>query len=189
MSIFNRVVVIIVGVVILIGALITLLVASGASAPGILPYGWFQPQLQNIASATGISVAGIIALSIAIASGMIIMLLFEFKPPRRAGTLLVSSTEKGIATIDKDSVCLLAEKTAINIHSVHDIRCNLKEGTEGLVFSCQAQLLLGSNLVDVGAESQSKIKETVELLTSFSVAQVDINFKYESAGAKRLAVR
>ena len=189
MSIFNRVVVIIVGVVILIGALITLLVASGASAPDILPYGWFQPQLQNIASATGISVAGIIALSIAIASGMIIMLLFELKPPRRADTLLVSSTEKGIATIDKDSVCLLAEKTAINIHSVHDIRCNLKEGTEGLVFSCQAQLVLGSNLVDVGAESQSKIKETVELLTSFSVAQVDINFKYESAGAKRLAVR
>jgi len=85
------------------------------------------------------------------------------------------ATEKGIATIDKDSVCLLAEKTAINIHSVHDIRCNLKEGTEGLVFSCQAQLLLGSNLVDVGAESQSKIKETVELTSKVPARRGGLN--------------
>ena len=189
MSIFNRVVVVIVGLIILIGAVITLLVANGASAPDVLPYGWFQPQLQDVASATGVSIAGIIAVSIVIALGMLIMLFFEFTLLRRSVSLLISSTENGVTTIDKNSVCLLAEKTATNIHGMHDIKCNIEESAEGLIFSCRAWVLMGSNIVEVSAESQNKIKETVEQLTGLLVAQVNINFKYKSAEAKRLSVR
>jgi multisubunit Na+/H+ antiporter MnhC subunit len=189
LSIFNRVVVVIIGLIVLIGAVTTLLVASGAIAPDILPYGWFQPQLQDVANATGGSVAAIIAVSIVIALGMLIMLLFELIPLRRSVSLFISYAEKGVTTIDKDSVCLLAEKTAINIHDMDDIKCNIKEREKGLVFYCQARVLLGSNIVEISAESQDKIKETVELLTGLSVAQVDINFKYRSAEARRLAVR
>ena len=189
MSIFNRAVVVIVGVVILIGAVITFLVASRASAPGVLPYGWFQPQLQDVADTTGGSAAGIIAVSMIIALIMLVMLLFEFELLRRSVNLLISSTENGVTTIDKNSVCLLAEKTSTNIHGMHDIKCNVKERAEGLVFSCRAWVLMGSNIVEVSAESQNKIKETVEHLTGLLVAQVNINFKYKSAEAKRLSVR
>ncbi|MFC1919708.1 alkaline shock response membrane anchor protein AmaP [Chloroflexota bacterium] len=188
MSIFNRVVVVVVGVVILVGAVITLLVASGASTPDVLPYGWFQPQLQDVAGATGGSAVGIIAGSIVIALGMLVMLIFEFGLLQRSVSLLISSTENGFTTINKKSVCLLAEKTATNIHGMHDVKCNIKESAEGLVFSCRAWVIMGSNIVEVSAESQAKIKETVEQLTSLCVAQVNMNIEHKSADAKRLAV-
>ena len=63
---------------------------------------------------------------------------------------------------------------------------NRRDDVLKLVFSCRAWLLLGSNIIEVSAESQSRIKETVEQLTGLSVAQVNINFRHKSAGFRRL---
>lgn len=57
MSVFNRVVVVVIAVVILAGAVITLFVATGVSTPNLLPYGWFESQLQRVADAIGGSLA------------------------------------------------------------------------------------------------------------------------------------
>jgi uncharacterized alkaline shock family protein YloU len=189
LSIFNRTAVIIAGAVILAGAVITILAAVNANLPDFLRYGLFQTQLQSAADATGIAATGIIAVSAVIALLMIVMLLLEFGLSRRSVPLLISSTESGVTTVEKDSVCLLAEKTAANIHGIHDINCDLKDSAEGLVFTCRAWVYLGSDLVDVSGESQTKIKETVEQLTSLTVAKVNIDIKHKSADTKRLAVR
>ena len=189
MSVFNRVVVVIASLIILVGAVITLVVAAGLNTPDVLPQGWFQSQLQAVADATGGSVAGIIAVSVVVVIGMISILLFEFKPMHQPAYLLISSTEEGVTTIDRDSVCLLAERTAINVHSVHSIKCNIIEKTEGLIIPCRPSVALGSDVVEVGAELQTKIKEAVERLTSLNVARIDVKIKYEPVEAKRLAVR
>lgn len=189
MSVFNRVVVVIASLIILVGAVITLVVATGLNTLYSLVYRWFQPQLQAIADATGGSAAGIIIVSVAVILIMIGVLFLEFKPAHQPSYLLISSTELGITTIDKDSVCLLAEKTALNVHSVHDIRCNITKSVGGLVISCRPSVALGSDVAEVGTELQAKIKETVERLTSLTVIKVDIKTKYESMEAKGLAVR
>lgn len=189
MSVFNRAVVVIIAAVILAGAVITLLVAAGVSTPDVLPYGWFESQLQRVADATGGSVAGITAVSVAIALGMIALLFFEFIPLRRPVLLLISSTEKGVITIDVESVCVLAQKTAATVRSVRGVNCNVRESAEGLVISCRASVALGSNIVEVGADVRSNIKEAIEQLTGLPVAQVDIEIKHEAVQAKRLAVR
>ena len=185
MSIFNRVVVVIVGLAVLAGAIVVLIVATGVSTPDILLYGWFEPQLNNIIRFIEIS----IAISIAVIIGMIALLVFELKPLQKPLPLLISSTEEGTVTIEVDSICVLAEGTAANIHGVRDVRCHVKEGMGGLVISCRALVTLGSNIVEIGAEIQSKIKEAIEQLTELAVAQVNINVKYEPAEARRLAVR
>lgn len=187
MHIFNRVVVVIVGLVILAAAVITLLVATGASAPDIVP--WFESQLQRVADATGGGAAAIIAVSVIIALGMVALVFFELRPLRRPVPLLISSTEQGIATIDKESVCVLAERTAATVTNVHDVKCSVGERAGGLRISCLASVALGSNIPEVSAELQSKIKEAVERLTGLPVAQVDVKTKYEPLEAKRLAVR
>lgn len=189
LSVFNRVLVVIIALVILVGAVVTALVAAGLSPPDVLPYGWFEVQLRTVADATGGSVAGIIAISVAIAIGMIGVLCLELMPLGKAGALLISSSEKGVTTIDVGSVCLLAEKTGVTIHSVRDVSCSIKESVGGLLISCRASVALGSNLLEVDPELRTRITEAIEQLTGLSVAQVGIRIKYEPAKAKRLAVR
>ena len=189
MSVFNRLVVVIVSIAILSAAVVTALVAAGVSTPDVLLYGWFESQLQTVANASGSSVAGIIAISVAIALGMIAILFFEIVPLRTPTSFLISSTQEGIITIDIESVCALAEATRGTIHSVRNIKCSIRESAEGLLISCRASVVLGTNMPEVGAELQSKIKESVEHFTSLPVAQVDIKLRYESVEARRLAVR
>ena len=188
-SVFNRVVVVIAAVAILAGAVITVLVAAGLSTPDVLPHGWFESQLQRVADATGGSAAGIIAVSVVIALVMLIILLFELIPLRKPVTLLISSSEKGVTTIDVESLCVLTEKTGVTIHSVHDVNSSIRESAGGLLISCRALVALGTNIPEVGAELRSNITEAVERLTGLPVAQVDIKIKYKPVEAKRLAVR
>ncbi len=187
-SIFNRVVVLIAALVILAGAVITTLVAVGISAPDVVPYGWFQTQLQRVAAATGAGVVGIIAVSIVIALGMIAVLLLESMPLRGPSPLLISSTEVGVTTIDVDSVRTLVENAGATIHGVHDVDSTVKKCVEGLLISCRALVALGINVPEVGAELQSKIKEIVEKLTGLPVVRVDIKIRYRSKEARRLTV-
>jgi hypothetical protein len=189
MSVFNRLVVVIIAVVILGGAVTTLLVAAGAVAPDVLPFGWFQSQLVMVADATGGGLAAIIALGVVIALGMIGLLYVELVPSGMPASLLISSGENGIITIDAASVCVLAEHTAANARGVHRARCRLKQSGGGLLISCQVSLALGSGILEIGVDLRSRIKEVVEQLTGLSVAQVDIRTKYEQGKAKRLAVR
>ncbi len=177
----------IISLVILAGAVITLLVATGATSPDV--FRGFQSQLQGAADASGGGAAAIIAVAAIIALGMLALLFFELIPRRKPVPLLISSTEQGITTIDRDSVCELAEKAAANVHNVRDVSCSVGERAGGLLISCRPSVALGSNIPEISAELQSKIREEVELLTGLPVAEVDVKTKYESVEAKRLAVR
>ena len=189
MSVFNRVVVVVISVVLLVGAVVTLLVSTGVSNPDILPFGWFESQLEGAAAATGGGAAAIIIVSGIIALGLLILLIFEFVPLQKSIPLLIDSNDYGIITIDKESVCLLAEKTAASFQNVRSAKCSLVEGTEGLVVSCRPLVALITNVPELSVEVQAKIKEIVEQLTGLAVAQVNIKAKYETGEARRLAVR
>lgn len=178
---------VVVALLILVGAVITSLVAAGASTPDIFPY--FEAQLQAIAEATGSTAVIIIVTSVLVALAMLAIFIVELNPLREPRPILVSSTEEGSVTIDLNSICVLAEKTASLIHNVQHVKCYTKETSGGLIISCRPSVLLGTNLVEVGTELQSSIKESVEELTGLSVAHVNIKIKYQPVEARRLAVR
>ena len=188
MSAFNRVVALIVALVVLAGAVITLLVATGINNPGTYP--WFESQLQRVADATGGSAAAIVAVSVIIALVMIALFILEAIPFRKPVPLLVSTKEEGTTTISKESVCILAEKAAAAVHGVHDVRCGIGEKVGGLVISCQVSVALGSNIPELSAELKNKVKDSVEQLTGLPVTLVDVETKYgRPVQAKRLGVR
>ena len=189
MGIFNRVAVLIISLAILAGAVITLLVATELSTPDIIGSGWLESQLQRAADATGGSAAAIIAVCVIVALGMIALLVFELSPYRKPVPLLISSSEKGIATIDKESVCVLAEAIAASSQYVRYVECSVKERTGGLLVTCRASVALGCNVPELSAELQSNIKQSVEQMTGLPVVQVDVKTKYESVEGKRLALR
>jgi len=189
MSVFNRVAVVVISLAILAGAVVTLLVATEFSTPDIIGSGWLNLELERAADASGGSAAAIIVVCVIIASGMIALLIFELSPSSKRVPILISANEKGIATIDTKSVCLLAEKVAASSQYVRDVECSIKESTAGLLITCLASVALGCNVPELSAELQSNIKQSVEQMTGLPVAQVDVKVKYESMEGKRLAPR
>lgn len=190
MDVLNRVVMVIAALAVLAGAVITTLVAVEVADPDVLFSGWFESQLEEVADASGGEVAGIIAVSITIALGMMVLLIFELIPMRKPALFMLSSTEQGIATIEKDSVRELAENTALSFRNVRDASCRVaKNAADLMVISCRTSLALGTNMTEMTAELQSKIKGTVEELTGLTVLQVNVKSKYESGRAKHMALR
>jgi type IV secretory pathway VirB2 component (pilin) len=119
MTAFNRIVVILVALVLLAGSIITMLVATGATAPD--SYGWFDFILQKAADASGGDLAGVIAVAVVIALISVVVLLIELSLNRHPAHLLISSSEEGITTINQESISLLAEKTAAAVQNVRDV--------------------------------------------------------------------
>ena len=190
MDVLNRVIVVIAALIVLAGAVITALVAVELSDPDVLFSGWFESQFEEVADASGGEVAGIIAVSVVIALGMVVLLVFELIPMRKPVLFMLSSTEHGIATIEKDSIRELAENTALSFRNVRDAYCRVVKNADDLmVIICRVSLTLGTNMPEMTAELQSKIKGAVEELTGLTVLQVNVKSKYESGRTKHMALR
>ncbi len=187
MTVFNRIVVAIVALFVLAGAVITVLVATGAISPDILPYQWFESPLQRAADATGGSMAAVLAVSVVVGLGMVGILLLEFVPYRGTeAAVLLRSNGAGAISIDRDSIRLLADRAAVRAQNVRDATCTVAEQEEGLFVHCRASVALESDIPQVSVDVQSKIKEAVEQSTGLSVAQVNVKARYEKLGAKRV---
>lgn len=187
MTIFNRMVVILAAMILLAGSIITLLVATGATGP--TSYGWFSFILDKAATATGANLALTIIVSIIIGLISLIVLILELSIPRQPTPLLINSSAEGVITINRESICILAERTASTVSNVRDVHCAIGEKVGGMVISCQAVVSLAGNVPEITAELQKAVKTEVEKLTGLPVAQIDVKTRYESSDARRLALQ
>ena len=187
-SVFNRLLVILAALAILAGAVVTIGVAAQAWPPEIL-YGWFAPQLKLAAeSATGVRVA-IIALGCIAGVGMFALLIAELLPLRTTMLHTLSVTDQGTATIENESLCLLAERTGETVHGVNDVQCFIRERDEGLIVKCDARVALGANLLEVNPEMKAKVQEAIQQLTGLAVDRVDIKFRFQADKRGHVSVR
>ena len=187
MNIVNRIIVIVVAAAVLVAAAITLMVAIEVTAPGELAV--LAPQLQAVAAAAGGEVAAICAVCTVLILAMMTLIIFELLPRQVPPPLLLSEAEQGLSTIDNQSVCLLAEKAAVTVHSVRSADCNVRESELGLRIICRVTVALGSDVVETADELQIKVKGVGEELTGLVVGRVDVKVKYEPAASRRLDVR
>ena len=186
----NRVAVSLVALLVLVGAIVTLLAATEAIASDFLPGGpaedptdaWFYHQLKGLADFDGDAQAITIAVAVVVAIATLVVLFIEVRPIiRRRGTLEISLTPQGILTVDANSVQLLAERTGISNRNVSSLRCRLRvrrrrsvAGPASISIACYPRLVLGSNVQEVGDDLQTRIKEVVQDLTGLAVLQVNV---------------
>ncbi len=187
-SVFNRLLAIVAALAILAGAVITIGVAVQAWPADVL-MGWFQPQLQTVSDAPGATRIAIVAMAAIAVFGMLALLLAEVLPLREDVVHTLSVTEKGTATIENDSLCLLAERTGETVHGVRDVRCMIQERQDGLRIRCHANVALGANLLEINPEMKTKVREAMQQLTGLTVAKVDIKYKYQVDKRGHVSVR
>ena len=200
---WNRIAISLVALLVLVGAIVTLLVAAEAIDPDSLPGGseeassdaWFYQQLKGVADFSGGGQAITIVVTIVVALAMLPVLLLEVRPIiRRRQTLQISSTVEGALTIDASSVRLLAEKTGISNRNISSLRCRLgvrrrraTGGPASIVISCYPRVILGSNVQEVRDDLQTRVKEAVQQLTGLTVLQVDVvRVRYDRGDSTRL---
>ena len=205
MNVFNRGIVILIGIIVFAGAAVVLLISAGVSTPDLLPGGFLMTYLQNVADAAGSSAVIIMAVSGIVALCMVLLIVFEiisagrksspplismndnvitttgFKAISRQDILVISSTEKGTTSIDVQSICDLVENVAVTVYNMHRFDCKIGRNLDGLLLSCRAVAALGSNAVEVAAKSRSRVTEAIEQLTGLAVARVDIKLLYDKS--------
>ncbi len=187
-SAFNRLIVILFALAILAGAIITIGVAVNAWSADIL-LGWFKPQLELAADSPSSTRVAIVALSAVVGTAMIGLLVAEAVPPGTSIIHTLSVTDEGTSSIENDSLCLLAERTAETVHGVNDVHCYIRERNNGLVIRGRAVVVLGANLLEITPEMKTKIREGIEQLTGLKVETVNIKFKYQADKRGRVSVR
>jgi len=187
-SVFNRLLATVVALAILAAAVITIGVAAHIWPVDML-LGWFEPQLRLAAEASAATRVSIIAMGTVTVVGMLALLLAEILPLREDAVHTLSVTEMGTATIENESLCLLAERTGETIRDVRDVRCLIRDSPDGVRVRCKVNVSLGANLLEVTPEMKSRVRDALQQLTGLAVSRVDIKYTYQSDKRRHVSVQ
>ena len=200
---WNRIAIVLVALLVLVGTIVTLLVAAEAVDHDFLPGGsddqpeeaWFATELKWVDDFTGTGQTVTIVVILSVAVAMLAVLAFEFGPiVRRQPILQISSTAEGVLTIEAKSVRFLAERTGITNRNITSLHCRLGVrrrpaggGPASIIIACYPRVILGGDLREVRDDLQTRIKETVQQLTGLTVLQVHVHrVRYDRGGTTRL---
>ena len=202
----NRLAVALGAIFVIVAAVVTVLVATGAIKSWFLPgggdyptnkaEGWFDRELTDLANFTGSAEIISIVVPIVVGLVMLVVLALEFRGllGRREVLLPVSATEQGTLNVEASSVQLLAERTGSINRNVTSLRCRLAlmrgsppRGPARIVIACRPLVVLGTNVQELRDDLQSRIKEVVEQLTGLHVERVDVRrVRYDRGEERRL---
>ncbi|MDY6835409.1 MAG: alkaline shock response membrane anchor protein AmaP [Chloroflexota bacterium] len=196
MNALNKAIAMILVLVIAVGSVVVLLVAAGAMGAGSIASGWLEPQLEDVSGASDSARAAIVAATIAIVMGMLIIFRYEIVPYRRAIRLPLNPTgdvmalaAEGQASLTRDSVCSLSENVARSVHNVRGAKCKVRFEESELHIVCQATISMGSNVPELCGALQYNIKKTVEELTGLPIREIEVRTSYETHGPHKRAMR
>ena len=202
---FNRIAVSLAALFIIVSAIITLLVATGAINYWFLPGGsdvesesnaWFEPQLRGLAEFQGGGEAAAVVVPILVIVLMALLLVFQYKggSGREKRVLPISVTDLGRLNVEADSVRLLAERTGVVNRNIVDLRCRLAERRgkppavpASIVIACYPQVVMGADIQEIRDDLQARVKEVVERLTGLQVERVNVSrVRYDRGLERRL---
>ena len=179
MNTFNRILVILLDLLLLIGAIVVLLVTFGVVTPAnVLPAGSTQTAfgqwLGSFATMPPDATLITAVVSVLIILAGLALLAAELRPKPRMQTIAIRNDGLGSVTVRTESVRELISYTAAQIPEVLQLQPRLEQGSQGLQIRCRASLTPGANVAEVSTELQSRIKDAVEQYLGMNVASVAV---------------
>jgi hypothetical protein len=187
MNVFNRIVVILLSLLLLIGAVLVLLFVLGVVPPqqiipaGIAntPLGQWLAGFANLPANARLTTTAIAAL---VALLSLILLYFELRPAPRDDTIVIREDGLGRVTVRKDSVHDLVLHTASSMDDVLQVHPTIRRRDEGLDIRCRASLRPESSVQTVSEELQTRVKEAVQRHLGLQVANVEVQAQLQPLG-------
>jgi hypothetical protein len=201
---WNRLIVLLVALLLVVGAVVTVLVATESVDPDFLPGGteprstdsWFYAELDGLRDLDGTDKTIALVVSVAVGLSMLGLLYVELDRAMGSRDLLlpISFTDDGMLTIARSSVQLLAERTGATNRHITSLRCRVgvrRRPTTGepatITIECYPRVDLGSDVQEVRDDLQARVKDAVQRLTGLIVLRVDVmRVRYDRGDTARL---
>jgi len=187
-NLFNRLLIILLDLLLLVSAGAVFLVAFGllhldrlAGAP------WFQDRLAPLTRLDRGTQATTVLLSLAFLLLGLVLLFFELRPPSRGDRRMVLKEDGlGRVTVSRALIPALVDREATRVPGVTESRSQVEEEKGQLMIRTQISVDPEINLPERTQELQQQVKEAVEHHLGRPVASVSVDAHLESVKSHRL---
>jgi len=185
MNVFNRIIMTLLGLVLVVGGVLGLLGALAASVGTqvlttlgighlVTLVSPFSPCLAAaLPAALGIASKLLIVGAIGVVLGVIVLVL-ELRGLRRPRPIALFEDPQGRVTISQDSLRVLVEHEAARVPGVRRASARVQAKGEGLVVHCNLAIWPDYSLPEMAAAVQQQVREAVKDLLGQALARLDI---------------
>jgi uncharacterized alkaline shock family protein YloU len=177
-ALFNRLLIILLALVVLVTAIAALLTTVGVIQPVQLAVAgsWFVDRLlpfSQLDPTTGTLTIGVCLLLIVLA---VLLLVLELRPgPRQARRITLKDDELGRVTVALDGLRALADREASRVEGVVKARSQVEQEPPGLRIACRVSVDPASSVPDMTQTLRERLKTAVEHHVGLKVSQVSVD--------------
>jgi hypothetical protein len=181
---FNRLLIILLALGLLVAAGAVLLVALGlAPAEALAPAPWFADRLTPFAGLDADARAWTVGLGLGLALLGLLLLVLELRPgPREEPRLTLKRDGLGTVTVTRSGVQKVVEREAGRVGGVMEVRSRLEESERGLHVFCRVAVDPAADIPALTEELQARVKVAVEHAVGRPVAEVRVDAQVEPLG-------
>ncbi len=177
MSVFNRLLIILLALVMLVAAGAVLLTTLRVTQPAQLaPTPWFVDRLVPFTQLDPTLWSWAVGVSVVLLLVGLFLLFIELRPePRAAPRITLKQDGLGRVTVARDGVRELADREAGRVSGVMSVRSHVEEDPTGLQILCRISVDPASSVPELTRELQERLKAAVEHHLGLPVMQVSVD--------------
>jgi uncharacterized alkaline shock family protein YloU len=185
--VFNRILLLVLGAIALIGGLLALLLVLQVIHPAdVSPGGLLHDFWQGIAGLSGGAATTAAIVATLLALGGIALIVIELLPgPREERTYVVRKDGLGTVTVARKSVRQVVQYEAAQIAGVREVHSDIRNGADGIHIITHASLAPDAMAPTVGEQLQASIKEAVQRHIGLPVTEVQVHTQVASLDTQR----
>jgi uncharacterized alkaline shock family protein YloU len=191
MNVFNRALIVLLCLALLVATGAVLLVTLGLVSPAQLaPVPWFQDRLAPFTELDPTTWAQTVAACAVLLLVGLAVLVLELRPgPRAAAQMTLTQDALGRVTVAREGVVELVRRAAAGVPGVLAADARVDEGPQGLRLRSRVAVVPTANAAELAAEVQERVRAAVEHHLGRPVAEVRVDTRVASAPHARPARR
>jgi uncharacterized alkaline shock family protein YloU len=177
MNVFNRVLIVLLALALLVAAGAVLLTTLHVTQPGQLaPNSWFADRLQPFALLDPALSGWTVGISIGLILAALVLLFLELRPePRPPQRITLREDASGRVTVSLDGIRELVDREARQVAGIERVRSQVSEEPTGLRIQCRVFVDPATSVPDMTQDLQERLKAAVQHHVGLSVTQVSID--------------
>ena len=191
MRVFNRLLIILLDLLLLMAVGAVLLTAVGVTQPGHLaPTPWFADRLVPFTQLDPTSWSWTVGISLVLFLLGLLLLFLELRPgPGDAPRITLKQDGLGRVTVSRDGLRELVDREAGRVAGVMEVRSQVEENPAGLRILCRLSVDPTGSVPEMTQELQERLKAVVEHHLGRPVAEVSVDAQVAPLVSDRQAGR
>ncbi|MDX9721827.1 MAG: alkaline shock response membrane anchor protein AmaP [Myxococcota bacterium] len=176
MTHINRILASVLLLILVLGVLLAIALSLGATS---LDLGLVDEKLRALAHLSAVERGVFSSIGAVFVLFLLSVVLLIWRPvPRRARPFPVEIADHGWVSIERESVCKLAERLVLAMQTVRNVRASVRDGNAGLVLRCEVVVDPTANIPELGAQVQRELKLRIEEQLGLRVEDVYARFRF-----------